>query len=291
MVITEDLINQFIKAWQSKEVAANTVKSYAGDLKALCIYMDGKEVTRDKMLEYKTYLAGKYKTETANHRLRTANLFYKFSHFDGMEVKPVPVKRNLTPDNLMNISDLDRVLRYADKRNRQQTYAIIETLVGTGIRFSELKYITVEAVKAGKATVENKGAIRDVPLAAVKKILLTYCQDHSIKTGIIFRTRNGTPISNSQLSRDLKSIAGHARVNKKKIHPHAFRHLFAINFLQSGGVLTALKDILGHKSLDTTSIYTRTTAKQLGQEMAATSILKHIKQKGRGQHGHKGDRL
>ena len=277
MIITHDHVETFLEAWRQKEVAENTIKTYRGDLAALILFLDGREVTKDIMIDYKAQLQDGKKPETANHRLRTANLLFRFLKLDGCNVKPVRVKQNLTPENLMTVSDLERLLRYAAKRKRPQLYAMIETLVATGIRFSELRHITVEALKRGKATVDNKGTVRDVPLAAVKKELTSFCREQHITSGIIFRTRNGTPISNSQASRDLKRVAGAARVNKAKIHPHAFRHLFAINFLASGGNVMDLKNILGHKSLDTTSIYTRVTPKQLGAHMAATSILKKIK--------------
>jgi integrase/recombinase XerD len=270
----------FLTAYREKEVAINTIKTYRGDLNALLHFIGSRELSKETMIEYKAHLAGKYKPETSNHRLRTANLFVKFLGRQECSVKPIPVKRNLTPENLMALSDFERMLRYAAKRNRPRTYAIMETLAGTGIRFAELKFITVETLRAGKATVTNKNVVRDVPLAAVKKELTAYCKENRITQGVIFKTRNGTPISNSQVARDLKKIAGAARVNKAKIHPHAFRHLFAINFLASGGELTDLQNILGHKSLDTTSIYTRVTAKKLGQEMAATSILKKINRRG-----------
>ena len=183
----------------------------------------------------------------------------------------------------MTLSDFERMLRYADKLNRPQARAIMETLAGTGIRFNELQFITLEAVKAGAATVQNKGAIRDVPLQPVKKILQNYCREQGITEGIIFRTRHGNPISNSQLSRELKKIAGAARVSKARIHPHGFRHLFAVNYLESGGDVMELKNILGHQSLDTTSIYTRLTAKQLGAKMQAHNILNKLQKKRKGR--------
>ena len=283
MKVTDIAITKFLKAADEKEVRPNTITAYKGDLLHLQKYMDGREVTKALMIEYKDYLAKNYKTETANRRLRTARQLLKLNGEPESIVKPVPVKRNLTPENIMTLSDFERMLRYADKLNRPRERAIMETLAGTGIRFNELQFVTAEALKAGVMTVINKGAIRDVPLQPVKKILQNYCREQGITEGIIFRTRHGNPISNSQLSRELKKIAGAARVSKARIHPHGFRHLFAVNYLESGGDVMELKNILGHQSLDTTSIYTRLTAKQLGAKMQAHNILNKLQKKRKGK--------
>lgn len=283
MKVTDIAITKFLKAADEKEVRPNTITAYKGDLLHLQKYMDGREVTKALMIEYKDYLAKNYKTETANRRLRTAKQLLKLNGEPESIVKPVPVKRNLTPENIMTLSDFERMLRYADKLNRPRERAIMETLAGTGIRFNELQFVTEEALKAGVMTVINKGAIRDVPLQPVKKILQNYCREQGITEGIIFRTRHGNPISNSQLSRELKKIAGAARVSKARIHPHGFRHLFAVNYLESGGDVMELKNILGHQSLDTTSIYTRLTAKQLGAKMQAHNVLNKLQKKRKGR--------
>ena len=283
MKVTDIAITDFLNKVREREVSKNTLTAYEQDLNFLKLYAGDRELTKDFMLEYKEHLARNYKTETANRRLRTARQFLKAGGAEEAAVKPVTVKRNLTPENIMTLSDFERMLRYADKLERPQARAIMETLAGTGIRFNELQFITVEAVKAGVATVQNKGAIRDVPLQPVKKILQTYCKENGITSGQIFRTRYGNPISNSQLSRELKKIAGAARVSKARIHPHGFRHLFAVNYLESGGDVMELKNILGHQSLETTSIYTRLTAKQLGAKMQAHNVLNKIQKKGRGK--------
>lgn len=231
------------------------------------------------MIAYKEHLATNYKTETANRRLRTARQFLKLNGLQDAVVKPVPVKRNLTPENLMTVSDFDRMLRYADKLDRPREKVIMQVIAGTGIRFNELQFLTVETLKAGVMTVTNKGSIRDIPLQPVKKILQTYCKEQGITSGIIFRTCHGNPISNSQLSRELKYIAGMGRVSKKRIHPHAFRHLFAVYYLEAGGDVMELQNILGHRSLETTSIYTRLNADQLGKKMQQNSLLNRPRKK------------
>ena len=150
----------------------------------------------------------------------------------------------------------------------------METLVGTGIRIGELKFFTVEAMKEGHVIVDNKGSRRNIAMPKqVVQLLKRYCKKAGITSGVIFRTKRGKPITNSQLWVSLKRIAGAARVKKSKIHAHSFRHLFAINYLNRGGNILDLKEILGHKSLETTAIYTRTTTKELRRKMSETCIL------------------
>lgn len=273
MIITDNSIEKFLQTEAEKEVRPNTLTAYRTDLKSLQTFMDGKDITKKTMMAYKDHLSQNYKTETANRRLRTARQFLNLNGLQEAVVKPVTVKRNMTPENIMSVSDYDRMIRYAEKLNRPREKMIMQVFAGTGIRFNELQFLTVESVKAGVMTVTNKGSIRDIPLQPVKKLLQTYCKENGITAGVIFQTRYGNPISNSQLSRELKYIAGRARVNKKKIHPHGFRHLFSIYYLESGGDVMELKNVLGHRSLETTSIYTRLTAKQLGQKMQKNSIL------------------
>lgn len=273
MKITNELVRDFLLFEAEKEVSRNTLTAYRADLGSLQAFLDGRDINKKTMMEYKEHLATNYTTETANRRLRTARQFLNRNGLQEAVVKPVPVKRNLTPQNLMTVSDFDRMLRYADKLDRPKEKAIMQTLAGTGIRFNELQFLTVETLRAGVMTVTNKGSIRDIPLAPVKKLLQAYCKEHNITSGIIFRTCHGNPISNSQLSRSLKHIAGQARVSKARIHPHGFRHLFAVYYLESGGDVMELKNILGHRSLETTSIYTRMNAHQLGQKMKQNSLL------------------
>lgn len=279
MKITNDFIKEFLLVEVEKEVRPNTLKAYKADLECLQAFMDGRDVTKKLMMEYKEHLSQNYRTETANRRLRTARQLLTMNGLQDAVVKPIPVKRNLTPGNLMTVSDFDRMLRYADKLNRPREKVIMEVIAGTGIRFNELQFLTVETLKAGVMTVTNKGSIRDIPLHPVKKILQGYCKQNNIVSGIIFRTRYGNPISNSQLSRELKHIAGMARVSKARIHPHAFRHLFAVYYLESGGDVMELQNILGHRSLETTSIYTRMTASQLGKKMQQNSLLNRPRKK------------
>ena len=175
MKITNDFIKEFLLVEVEKEVRPNTLKAYKADLECLQAFMDGRDVTKKLMMEYKEHLSQNYRTETANRRLRTARQLLTMNGLQDAVVKPIPVKRNLTPGNLMTVSDFDRMLRYADKLNRPREKVIMEVIAGTGIRFNELQFLTVETLKAGVMTVTNKGSIRSSipqrrPLITSRKI-------------------------------------------------------------------------------------------------------------------------
>lgn len=278
-IITPETIKEFseariaIAASKEKELSPGTINAYRIDLTVLEKFLDGEPVTREKMKSYREYLEAHYKPETTNHKIRTANMYLRWAGIDAT-IQNIRLVRNATFENVMTPADLRRMLRYADKLGDIRTKAIMETLVGTGIRIGELKFFTVEAVKEKHVIVDNKGSRRNIAMPKqVVQLLKRYCKAAGITSGVIFRTKRGKPITNSQLWVSLKRIAGAARVKKSKIHAHSFRHLFAINYLNRGGNILDLKEILGHKSLETTTIYTRTTTKELRRKMSETCIL------------------
>lgn len=275
--ITEKQIADFLRVMKGREKSQNTLKAYSTDINQFAAYLGEQKLSKDTVIAYKEQLTKGAKANTVNRKIIALNGFLKSISRNDLVVKQLRIQAVLTLDNVMSIKDFERVMKYADIKGEYQAAAIMQTLAGTGIRIGELKYLTVECLHKGVMTVSNKGTIRDIPLAAIKKPITDYCKRKGIKQGMIFATRNGTPISNPQISRILKKIAGAARVNKSKIHPHSFRHLFAINFLNKGGSITELRDILGHKSFDTTSIYTRATTKQKADTMEKVSLLKNIK--------------
>jgi site-specific recombinase XerD len=278
-IITPETIKEFseariaIAASKDKELSQGTLKSYRVDLTTLEDFLAGEPVTREKMKAYRDYLEAHYKPESTNHKIRTANMYLRWAGIDAT-IQNIRLVRDATFENVMTPADLRRMLRYADKLGDIRTKAIMETLVGTGIRIGELKFFTVDAVKEKHVIVDNKGSRRSIAIPKqVIQLLKQYCKKAGITSGVIFRTKRGKPISNPQLWRSMQKIAGAARVKKSKIHAHSFRHLFAINYLNRGGNILDLKEILGHRSLETTTIYTRTTTKELRRKMSETCIL------------------
>ena len=194
-------------------------------------------------------------------------------------MKNVRVQKDDSLDDILEPHEFQRLLKKAREINRMDLYEIMKVFGYTGIRLSELQFFTVEAVTDDNVYVMNKGKGRGIILRSdLRRELLKYCKDNEIKEGCIFTSSDKKSHVNARvLSRDLKMIAGKCRgIKLGKVHPHAFRHLFAIQYLMQNGenAIAELADILGHSSLETTRIYVRTTRKMKKQNLESLSYAK-----------------
>lgn len=137
---------------------------------------------------------------------------------------------------------------------------IIQTICATGIRVSELQFITVEGVKKGSAAVRCKGKSRGVFIVKeLQKKLLFYIKSKGIKGGCVFVTKGGMPINRCNIWREMKNLCKEANVSPEKVFPHNLRHLFARTFYGIEKDIAKLADILGHSNINTTRIYITST--------------------------------
>ena len=167
-----------------------------------------------------------------------------------------------------------RLVNAAKQKGNERLHLLIQTICGTGIRVSELQYITVEAVKCGEAVVSLKGKTRSVfIIKELQKKLLRYIAERKIKTGAIFITRNGKPMSRTNIWREMKSLCKQAEVNPQKVFPHNLRHLFARIFYGIEKDIAKLADILGHSSIDTTRIYIITTGNEHRKQLENMRLI------------------
>lgn len=278
--------------------ADKTIKAYIADLKQLenfftaAEYTDDHEITGNDIDSYtKTMQTEGKSTATINRRIISINKYLKA--YGAHRAATVPtINRQDNSFNLTGVisfKEYERMLNAALTPSPQaakaglkpdpQAWAIMQTLAGTGIRFNELQFFTVENIRAcprngDTITVNNKGKQRAVIVdKSLQKLLKDYCTQQGITSGYIFGTRNGTPISNEQISRRLKKIAGYARISKEKIHPHSFRHLFAQTYMEHHDRLDDLADILGHSSINTTRIYSRTSPKEKSEKVSNMGMI------------------
>ena len=277
-------ITAYTEELQEAEKAPATIRAYKADINGFFVWAgeekDGDPVTRSDVIAYKAVLKSSgAETSTINRKIVSLNKFLRWAGADeATGTKQFKQQDRATLEDVITYEEYLRLISAAEHPGEQarragmkpdlQMWALIQTIGGTGIRFNELQYFTVEALKVtkktGKITVVNKGKERSIPVnASLIKLLTNYCKDTGIETGIIFRTRNGTPLRNEQVSKRLKRIAGYARISKSKVHPHNFRHLFAKRYMENVGRLDELQSILGHSSIATTTIYTKSTAKEL----------------------------
>lgn len=258
-------LNEFLTELKYAEKAENTIKKYRCNIEHFIELLEGeRDITKDDILLFKNYLVEKsgYKTSTINSYIISINKYLKWLGCSELIVKQVKQQRKSSLEDVLNNNDYKRLLKFAKRINRMDIYYIMKILAMTGIRISELKYFTVENIKSNYISATNKGKERNIVLRQdLARELRKYCKERNIKSGLLFPGNvKGKMLAQSTIWRNMKKIAGMAKVKLSKVHAHSFRHLFAKQFLkQYNNNITELADILGHNSLETTRIYTRST--------------------------------
>jgi integrase/recombinase XerD len=253
------LQSQFIQEQKLNEKSKKTLSKYDRDVQKFIDFIpDDLEITKEHILEFKDHLcAGRYQTSSINNYLTILNTFLKWCGQSDLRVRQIKTQQQSSLSNVVSEADAKRLLRFAKKRGRDDLYLIMKIILTTGIRINELEWFTVANLKHYHFSVNNKGKERDIILTQeLTRELRKYCRDHRIQEGPIFT------ISYSTIWRQMKTIAGAARVKLDKVHPHSFRHLFAKAFMAQYNNVLDLADILGHSSLETTRIYTRSSIEE-----------------------------
>lgn len=257
--ITANMIEKFRKYLLNEEKSAVTVEKYIRDVKSFKKWVDGREIVKAEMLLYKEHLIELYAPASVNSILSSLNSFFGFNEWYDLRVKNVKVQRQMfvSADKELNKSEYERLLRAAKNKKNEKLYLIMQTICSTGIRVSELKFITVESVKSGQAQVKLKGKVRTVFLPdELVKLLKRYVGEQEIESGSVFVTRTGKPIDRHGIWKAMKELCESAGVKKEKVFPHNLRHLFARTYYSIQKDMARLADILGHSNVNTTRIYT-----------------------------------
>lgn len=253
------LINAFERMLIEEEKCASTRKKYVRDVKALLAYLGEPGcVTKAAVIAYKQHLTERYAVATVNAMLASINSFFKKMSWYDCVVKSLRVQQAAfrPPERELTKAEYYRLLQTAKAQGNERLYLLMQTLCGTGIRISELPFITVEAVTAGRARVTLKGKTRAILLpAALCRELRRYTRARRIRTGSVFVTRGGRPVDRSNVFREMKAICTEAGVDPRKVFPHNLRHLFACTYYQAEKDISHLADLLGHSSINTTRIY------------------------------------
>lgn len=263
------ILEEFLIELKLQEKSDRTLRKYRSDImKFIDSVNHDKDVTKEDVITFKNIIAsGLYRPRSINSYIVAVNKFLVWSGNKELKVKKLKMQQRYSIDNIITLSDYKRLLRYAKKLNHNDIYMIMKIIAGTGIRISELKFFTVEGIKSFYIHVRNKGKDRDVILTQeLTRELRKYCKDNRIREGPIFN------IADVTIWRKLKKIAGAARVNKEKVHAHSFRHLFAKEFMNVYNNAPELADILGHSSLETTRIYTRSTNEEKRRKLEQMKI-------------------
>lgn len=268
-------MDKYIQNLKHAEKSDNTISNYKVGLNTFLDYADSQnweqeEALKDGILDYKKYLESRYKIPTINSYIISLNGYLKY--LDKQDLCLKTVKTQEQQNNLENSFSMDEYLNMSNiayNRKNKDTYFILTALVSTGIRISELRFMTVESLKTRGLSINNKGKVRFVPMSEkLCSTLLEYCKAKGIQSGYVFFGRNPQePIDRRTVSKRIKKVASLAGIDEIKAHPHSLRHLFAKRFMEVVGNVTALKNILGHSSLKSTMIYTVTTNDEKRKDM------------------------
>ena len=258
-ILTKETITGFINHLHLEEKSANTIEKYARDVKAFAAYLNGNVVSKELVIEYKQKLiADGYAVSSINSMLAAENSLFDYLGWIDCKVKSIKIQRQIYCPESKELSRAEylRLVETAERNHNHRLNMILQTIGGTGIRISELQFITVEAVKSGTVEVACKGKNRVIFIVKkLKKILLRYAAERHIKAGAIFITKSGKPVNRTNVWREMKALCKQAHVNPDKVFPHNLRHLFARTFYKLEKDIAKLADILGHSSINTTRIY------------------------------------
>lgn len=275
--LTQNIISDFYKWLQSEEKSENTIEKYIRDVTAFMAYLGGETITKDSVIAYKSKLINEnYAVRSINSMLASLNSLFAFLGWVDLKVKSIKLQRQIycPEEKELTKAEYMRLVNAAKQKGNERLNLLIQTICGTGIRVSELQYITVETVKCGEATVSLKGKTRTVFIVKeLKQKLLRYAAEQKILSGAIFITRSGKPMSRTNIWREMKSLCEQAGVNPQKVFPHNLRHLFARTFYGIEKDIAKLADILGHSSINTTRIYIITTGSEHRQRMENMRLI------------------
>ena len=263
----------FTRKLREDERSAGTIENYLRHIRAFAAWAEGRIITKELAAEWKEHLVSSdYCPGTINTMLVSLNRFFGFLGWNDCQVKTLRIQRRLFREDCKELTreEYQRLIAAAQSTGRERLMLLMETICSTGIRVSEVKYITVEALKLGKAEISLKGKIRTILLPnKLCRKLLKYAKKQRTASGEVFLTRNGTGLSRKQIWAEMKSVCEKARVAASKVFPHNLRHLFARTFYKVCRDVARLADVLGHSSIETTRIYLIST----GAEHAATLNL------------------
>ncbi len=276
-IITKEKIEQFRKYLLCEEKSAATIEKYIRDIKVFFNWCGSREIGKEDIITYKEQITGSYMLSSVNSMLSSINSFFDFSGWHELRVKTLKIQKQIFSHEERELTKMEyqRLLTAALNRQNKRLYYIMQTICSCGIRISELRFITVEAIRSKTAQVRSKGKSRLVILPSdLCKILREYISEIGIKEGSIFVSRNGKPLSRTNIWADMKKLCESARVPRSKVFPHNLRHLFARTFYSQQKDIVRLADLLGHTSVNTTRIYTIESGRVHQQQIQKLGLIR-----------------
>lgn len=258
-MINQNQIEKFRKILTEEEKSQGTIKKYIHDLQVFGEFLgENNDITKEAVICYKQNLMEKYAPVTVNGILASLNTFFRHMGWHEYTVKTLKIQRDSfrAQNRELSKEEYRRLLDTAKQEGKTRLYLLMQTICSTGIRVSELQFITVESLCTRRARVSLKGKTRTVLIPSnLCRELRQYARVNQISRGSVFVTKNGHPLDRSNIFRAMKSLCEKAKVEKDKVFPHNLRHLFACAYYEIEKDIAHLADILGHSNINTTRIY------------------------------------
>jgi len=274
--ITEQVLKKYKIQLMNEEKSRHTVEKYLRDIYCFREFTRGGRINKTLTIQYKAYLEKEYAPASANSMIASLNSFLHFVGWAECCVKQFKVQKKTycSEETELTKAEYISLVRAAENEGNERLSLLIQTICGTGIRVSEVQFITVEAAQQGEATVSCKGKTRPIFIvSALRKKLLKYAKRQGIRNGMIFVTKGKKPINRSNIWRDMKRLCRQAGVLPNKVFPHNLRHLFARTFYEIEKDIAKLADILGHSSINTTRIYIVSTGAEHRRRMENMRLI------------------
>ena len=275
--ITTEIKKSFNDYLINEEKAVATINKYLHDVGEFQIWLGEQELCKTAILAYKSHICDHHAPTSVNATLSSLNSFFNFMEWYDLRVKNLKIQKQIfaSTDKELTKAEYDRLLQAAKQKKNERLYLLMQTICSTGIRVSEVRYVTVEAVARGVAEINCKGKRRQVFLPKqLCQILKQYIKEQKIKSGAVFVTKNGNPLDRSNIWSDMKKLCKAANVSEKKVFPHNLRHLFARTYYSLQKDIVRLADILGHSSVNTTRIYTMETGEIHRRQIQKLGLLR-----------------
>lgn len=277
-IITKRRVELFRQELYREEKKENTIEKYIRDLKKLEDYLAGRAVNKENMIQFKEYLqsCGKYELASINTYLAAANHFCDSMNWKDAKVKLFRKQREFyEPEQIyLTKEEYKKLVLAANREGKERLSLIMQTIGSTGIRISELCFITVESLKRGEVNLYNKGKKRKIFYPEkLQKILKQYARKQGILSGLLFCTKAGKVVDRSNVWKEMKKLCKRAGVECEKVFPHNLRHLFAREFYQIKKDIVKLADVLGHHNIETTRIYIKSTGAEHRKVLNAMQMV------------------
>lgn len=274
--LTPELIQNYLFYQEEQERSTATIQKYTHDLTELYLYLNGQPLNKSVLIGWKQKLTETYAPATVNSMLTAVNGYLSYMGWPELRVKLLKIQKSLFLDEQKELTRREyiRLVQTAEREGNERLSLVIQTICATGIRVSELRFITAEAVCCGRAGITNKGKRRTVFLPnKLRRLLKQYLKKKKITAGAVFVTRTGNPLNRSNIWRDMKALCERAGVDSDKVFPHNLRHLFARTYYSMERDLSRLADILGHSNVSTTRIYTAESGATHAKQMERMDLI------------------